>query len=272
MTDIAVAIILPRILEICRSEAPLVSFRAIQLPTDSELRALREGAADLAIGFSPALRSGLLHASLFRSEYVCITRSGHPRIHQRLTRRDFLREQHAVALAQGTGHFIVEAMLQRLGLMNQVGARVSNFLALPMIVASSELIATIPRPLAELMQPLAPVVLHPVPVRMPPLNIDVFWHERLHDDPGTRWLRSLLPRAMQTIFSTGPGGFSAAMADEGVQRGKRRAGSTRAGPAVSAEQVFRLIGAAKLGQEPIQSGGPGDSSIGRLSAVCSRHF
>lgn len=207
MTDIATAIILPRIIDICREEAPFISFQAIELPTESVLSTLREGTADLAVEFNPALHTSLLHKPLFKSEYVCIVSAKHPRIGRRLSRSDFMRERHAVAQAQGTGHHAVESTLQRLGLVHQIGARVPHFLALPFIITSSDMIATIPRPLAEVMLGVAPVKIFPTPVRLPKLTIDLLWHERLHDDMAARWLRELLPRAMKPIFASGFSGF-----------------------------------------------------------------
>lgn len=207
MTDIAAAIILPRIIDICREEAPFVSFKAIELPTESVLSTLREGTADLAVEFNPALHASLLHKPLFRTEYVCIVSSEHPRIGRRLSRRDFMRERHAVAQAQGTGHYVIESTLQRLGLVRQIGARVPHFLALPFIITSSDMITTIPRPLAEMMLGVAPVKIFPPPIRLPRPSIEMLWHERLHDDMAARWLRELLPRAMQPIFASGFSGF-----------------------------------------------------------------
>jgi DNA-binding transcriptional LysR family regulator len=210
MTDIAEAIILPRIVSHCRTVAPGVAFRAVQLPTESIVSALRDGAADVAVGFSPTLRASLLHSSLFVSEYVTIASASHPRIKARLTRDDFVRERHAVAQAQGTGHHAVEAALQRMGLLDNVGTRVPHFLALPTIIAASEMMATIPRPLAELMLPVAGVKIFPTPIRLPKLLVEQFWHERYHDDHASKWLRELLPQAMHDIFIHGPKGFAQA--------------------------------------------------------------
>jgi DNA-binding transcriptional LysR family regulator len=210
MTDIAEAIILPRLVGLGRRLAPGSGVRLLQLPTESIVGALRDGAADVAIGFSPALRASLLHRALFRSEYVCISSRAHPRIRKALTREDFIGEHHAIAQAQGTGHHAVEAALQRMGLLDAIGIRVPHFLALPMIVAAGDMIATIPRPLAELLLPVAPVRLSPVPIRLPRLLIEQFWHERYHDDAASRWLRSLLPKAMQQVFESGPQGFKEA--------------------------------------------------------------
>nr|ART89734.1 LysR-family transcriptional regulator [uncultured bacterium] len=208
MTDVAEAIILPRILSMCRIVAPRVAFRTVQLPTESVTGALRDGNVNLAIGFSPALRPSLLHSALFRTDYVCIASSSHPRLKKQLGKEDFMRERHAVAQAQGTGHHAVEAALQRMGLLDAIGARVPHFLALPMLVAASDMIATIPQPLAELMLPIAPLKVFRSPIRLPALVIEQFWHERFHDDAASRWLRTLLPQAMQQVFVSGPKGFA----------------------------------------------------------------
>jgi DNA-binding transcriptional LysR family regulator len=80
-------------------------------------------------------------------------------------------------------------------------------MSLPTIVAASDMIATIPQPLAELMLPIASVRIHPVPIRLPKLLIEQFWHERFHDDAASRWLRNLLPHAMQQVFASGTPGF-----------------------------------------------------------------
>lgn len=208
MTDVAEAIILPRIFSMCRVAAPRIAFRTVQLPTESVTSALRDGNVDVAIGFSPALRPSLLHSALFRSDYVCIASSSHPRVRKKLSKADFVQERHAVAQAQGTGHHVVEAALQRMGLLDSIGARVPHFLALPALVAASDMIATIPQPLAELMLPIARLRVFPPPIRMPALLIEQFWHERFHDDAASRWLRTLLPQAMQQVFATGPKGFS----------------------------------------------------------------
>jgi DNA-binding transcriptional LysR family regulator len=206
-TDIAVAIILPWMLAICRKEAPQVSFRVLELSTEASLAALREGSADLAIGFNPALHGSLLHQRLFETDYACIVRRDHPRIQGKMTRDDFMREQHAVAQAAGTGHHVVEAMMLRMGLVNQIGARAPHFLALPLLVAASDMIATVPRPLAELLQPVAPVAAFAAPVKLPRPAVDQFWHERMHDDAGGRWLRQLVPRAVEQVMLKGPAGF-----------------------------------------------------------------
>ncbi|MBO0759408.1 MAG: hypothetical protein J2P54_26515 [Bradyrhizobiaceae bacterium] len=47
----------------------------------------------------------------------------------------------------------------------------SHFLALPMIVAASDLLATVPLPLARLIRDAAPVAIYQHPLRLPKLPI-----------------------------------------------------------------------------------------------------
>ena len=196
MTDIAEAIMLPRLLEACRRTAPGVSFRTIQLSADAIVPALRSGDVDLAIGFIPGLRTGVMQQTLFTSDYACLASAQHPVIRKQVTRPLFRSARHAVAEAHGTGHGIVEKTLHRLGLGKQIGARVPHFLALPLIVASSDMLATVPRPLGKLMRGIADIRIYDHPIPFPAIPIRQFWHERFNDDPGNRWLRGTFRKVL----------------------------------------------------------------------------
>jgi DNA-binding transcriptional LysR family regulator len=194
MTDIAEAVILPQVLKACREIAPDVAFRTVQMPTDAMLAALRAGEVDLLVGYIPGLR-GVRRQGLFGSDYVSIVGSRHPAASRGLTLDAFLSARHAVAEAQGTGHSILEKTMLRLAPDLQIGARVPHFLALPMIVGASDMVATVPRPLARLMKEVADIAILDTPLPLPPLPIVQFWHERFDGDPGSRWLRRTLREA-----------------------------------------------------------------------------
>jgi DNA-binding transcriptional LysR family regulator len=196
MTDIAEAIILPRLLEACRQTAPGVSFRTTQLSADAIVPALRSGDVDLAVGYIPALRTGVMQQTLFTSDYACLASAQHPVIRKQITRQQFRSARHAIAEAHGTGHGIVEKTLHRLGLDQQIGARVPHFLALPLIVASSDMLATVPRPLGKLMRGIADIRIYDHPLPLPPIPIRQFWHERFNDDPGNKWLRATFRKVL----------------------------------------------------------------------------
>jgi DNA-binding transcriptional LysR family regulator len=199
MTDIGEIVFLPSLLRYIKDHAPGISVRTAQLSSDKTRLALESGDVDLAIGYIPQIKSGLYQQRLFNTEYVCIVRKDHPAIGAMLTRKQFLTATHAVADAAGTGHHIVEKQLERLGIHRRIGLWVPNFLALPMIVASTDMIATVPEPLGAAFVKTENIKLIPLPISFPRLTIKQFWHERYHDDPASRWLR----QSVTALFQTG---------------------------------------------------------------------
>ncbi len=198
MIDMAEAVILPPLLEACRRHAPSVTFRTVQLGERETRAALEAGKVDLAIGFFPALKGGAHQQTLFETEYVCIAGARSGAGHGAgasggtLSRSAFRTARFVVADAQGTGHDTVERALERAGLGGRIAVRVPHFLALPMIVAHTDLLATVPRPLGHILRGAADIRLYRHPLALPRLRIRQVWHERFHRDPANRWLRAVL--------------------------------------------------------------------------------
>jgi DNA-binding transcriptional LysR family regulator len=59
----------------------------------------------------------------------------------------------------------------------------------PMVVASSDMIAVMASRLARLFAQVLPLMVLPPPVALPAYDVKLFWHERFHRDPGNVWLR-----------------------------------------------------------------------------------
>src|SRR5690606_11428189 len=105
---------------------------------------------------------------------------------------DYLAMSHAVVSAPGSGHEIIENTLIRKGYERRVALRLSHFLAIPLIVASTDLIVTIPTMLAESYLPKSQLKIIEPPIDFPEYTISQYWHARCHNDPGHRWLRELI--------------------------------------------------------------------------------
>jgi DNA-binding transcriptional LysR family regulator len=195
MTDIGEVVFLTALTEYLRQHAPQVNVRTLHLNTAQTREALQTGRADLAIGYIPELSSGTYQQRLFDVRYVCMVRAGHPQIKQGISRKQFMAASHALAVAEGTGHHVVEEHLLKLGLAQRITVRLPSFLALPFIVARSEMICTVPLPLAQAFEQLLagadqpPLRMLDHPIDLPKLTIRQFWHERYHRDPVNRWLR-----------------------------------------------------------------------------------
>jgi DNA-binding transcriptional LysR family regulator len=72
----------------------------------------------------------------------------------------------------------------------RIALSVPHFLGLARIIASSELIATIPERLAQIFSEQVGIRILEPPFHAPPIEIKQHWHERYHHDAASRWLRA----------------------------------------------------------------------------------
>ena len=196
MTDISEVVLLPGLLDHLRRTAPGVRIETEIISTESGRR-LEDGAVDLAVGFMPQLDAGFYQQTLFMQNFVCLAARNHPRIGERLTRKRFESEAHAVVASSGTGHAIVDKTIARLGLGRNVVASLSSFLSVARIVAHTELIVIVPSILGKVLATQEPVKLLEPPFALSDYAVKQHWHERFHADPGNAWLR----RTLAQLFS-----------------------------------------------------------------------
>lgn len=193
MTDIGEQVFLPALLGHLLRHAPGVAVQTCQITTEDLRDAMASGGVDLALGFIPQLGPGFLQMRLFRSVYACVVRHGHPDIHETLSLKQYREARHALVLSAGTGHgeVIERAMLAKKIDSNAI-QRISHFLAIPAILASTDLVATLPRNLAEAFGQQRKLRLLPPPLELPAFDITLYWHARYDLEPGNRWLREVI--------------------------------------------------------------------------------
>jgi DNA-binding transcriptional LysR family regulator len=189
LTDLGEVFFLPRLLAHLSRIAPGVRIRTLPMPTAAAQEALKSGEVDLAIGNLPDFRAGFYQQRLFPDYYVCMVRRDHPAIGRRITARQFATASHAIATPAGTGHGIIERSLIEHNLESRIVLRAQNFLVLPSIIATTDLIALVPHSVGSQLSRYNDIKLLPAPILIPAFDVKQCWHERFHDDEGNRWLR-----------------------------------------------------------------------------------
>jgi DNA-binding transcriptional LysR family regulator len=101
-----------------------------------------------------------------------------------------------VVTSSGTDHGIVEPEYSRKKINRNILLRVPSFLGLGRIVATTELLTTVPQRLADVVASNEAVKIHPTPIALPSYEVKLHWHSRYHADPGNAWLRKLIARLL----------------------------------------------------------------------------
>jgi len=191
MTDISHLQFLPALIQRVGKVAPEVHIEMLRI-TSQTPKLLEAGESDLAVGFMPELEAGFYQQKLFEQGFACVVRKNHPRVEARMTTSIYKRERHVAITAVGSGHEQVEGELQRLGLERQVALSLPTLPGLGNLLAKTELIATVPDRVAQMLVSIAQVKALPPPFSLPSFAIKQHWHERYQHDPANRWLRSVV--------------------------------------------------------------------------------
>ncbi len=193
MNDIGEIYFLPKLMEMLASIAPGISLSTIRNTGASLADDMEAGRIDLAIGWLPHLKSGFFQRRLFVQEHVCMFRSGHLLdTKSPLTKDEYEAANHVVVSAVGTGHATVDASIGKLGIKRKAVLTVPHFVAIGHILATTDMIATVPERFAR--HCVDPFNLRYVelPLTLPEIGVNLFWHSRFHKEPGNQWLRGVI--------------------------------------------------------------------------------
>lgn len=178
---------------------PLAPIRSLSMPASQLAVEMEGGGIDLAVGYFPDLMaSNFYQQMLYVDTFASLIRTGHPITSDTLTLRQYLQLEHIVVRAESRTEEVIESYLARKRIRRNVVLTTPHFASAPMIVAQSDLVVTIPQPLAQYFTRVgANVRMVGLPFDPPRIALKQFWHRKYHRDPRSRWLRNLVCRLFQ---------------------------------------------------------------------------
>jgi DNA-binding transcriptional LysR family regulator len=138
-------------------------------------------------------------ADLFVDEYACLVDPGNPAlVDGALTFEAFVALPQAIARF-GRFHFTpADRRLRELGVdRSEPRVTAGSFLPLPAIVAGTDLVAVVPRVLAERLGPVHGLLVVDPPFGSVPIDLKLWWHESHDSDPAHVWFREELIAALR---------------------------------------------------------------------------
>ncbi|MFC4277309.1 LysR family transcriptional regulator [Achromobacter aloeverae] len=192
-TDYMQFTLLPRVLPGLAQDAPHVHLRVMPARLLHGMSMLDTNHVELLAGYFPDPSPNLRARFLYEEPAVCIVREQHPCLGRRWNLDAYLRYGH-VDLAAHTGYFssAIDRLLQSNNRKRTVAATLSSYMVCPYVVAASDLIATMPLSIARASARQNGLVLLDPPLKLPPLSVSLYWHERYQDDSGHAWLRQYI--------------------------------------------------------------------------------
>lgn len=192
MTDIGEIVFLPALIRRLRSEAPGIRLSTVRNATANLREDMESGRMDMAIGFLPQLKAGFFQRKLFRQDYVCLFRQGHPLEQGQLTAAGFKAAEHLVIMSQGTGHGKMDELLAKSGIDRNIILTVPHFVSVGHILQQTNLVATVTETLAASLAKPFGLTYRPHPIKLPDVAINMFWHAKVHHSPLHQWLRDMI--------------------------------------------------------------------------------
>ncbi|ALM85700.1 LysR family transcriptional regulator [Bordetella sp. N] len=192
-TDYMQFTLLPRVLPGLTRDAPNIHLRVMPARLLHGMSMLDTNHVELLAGYFPDPSPNLRARFLYEEPAVCIVREQHPCLRRAWDLDAYLRYSH-VDLAAHTGYFsgAIDRLLQSLQRKRTVTATLSSYMVCPYVVAASDLIATMPLSIARATAARSGLVLLEPPLKLPPLSVSLYWHERYQDDSGHAWLRQYI--------------------------------------------------------------------------------
>lgn len=198
-TDFTAFALLPRLVASMEASAPRVRIKVEHSRRRDSLEALASGRVHFALGFSDenaTAHPGLSSVAFFEEDYVVVARKGHPRVRSKLSLAQYLKERHVAVVPWDDEDSIIDSTLLRLKHSRDVALELPSMWAATAVVATSDLLLTLPRSAAIHAMASLSVTVIPAPFRTPPYTLRAFFHPRHASTPGHRWMLAQLTEAL----------------------------------------------------------------------------
>jgi DNA-binding transcriptional LysR family regulator len=194
---------------------PLLTARAAREAPGVRLRFLPEGdedpadlrdRVDLDMGAMHDLPPDVRSARLAEHRFVAVHRADPEFGDGALAVERFAALPHIVSSRRGRTHGVVDERLAELGLTRTVLATVPSAGAACFMALETDALALVPAPFAERVARDLPLTIRPIPLRLPPVTLDLAWHVRHDTDPAHRWLRATVTAVATELDAPAAGG------------------------------------------------------------------
>lgn len=187
---------LPGFARLMSVEMPCAGLRVVGIDTYLSWGGPPSTEVDVAIAAIEDTAPGVHKAPLRKETSVLVARRGHPGAEQRMTKVQLSTFEHVeVQVAPGRGYRGLAQLYAGVGIERRVVMTVPSFVAAAAVVAETDLVATLPANLVDVLRKQFDLRVIRAPAPALKTAINLIWHERTNDDPSARAFRLLITRS-----------------------------------------------------------------------------
>jgi DNA-binding transcriptional LysR family regulator len=196
IADVGQVVLLPRLAVLLGEEMPHARLKVVGIDTLVSRGDLAGTEIDVSIGVAHR-GPGVRHVSLYEERTVLVCRRAHPASQRRLSRATLSSLRHVgIEMVPGMGfRDPAAAAYARADLPRDIAITVPTFTAAAAVVAASDLVASLPASLVDVLGPSLGLRTLTGPVPPHAVTMSLSWHERTHVDPAMIAFRDLVGRA-----------------------------------------------------------------------------
>ncbi len=194
LSDYPAFVLLPTLLQTLSEHAPHLSINVHAVnDRDHAVDMLDAGVIDAAIGVLPSHQDGRIFTRpILRDVFVTLIAHGHPAARRGMDMDTYLSLPHVLVSPEGERHGLVDQALAQLGKQRTLALTLPQMFAVPAIIASSRMTATVLKRIALSSPTGGKLVLFPPPVALPEITFHLIWHRRGNGNPAQEWFRGMI--------------------------------------------------------------------------------
>ena len=197
MRDMLESVVLPALMRTIATTAPRVDISVVRAERRELERELSAGTLDAAIDVLLPLPEEIRRQRLGVEWLTVVARSRHPKVRTKLDLDTYMAQDHILVSSRRRGLSAEDFELSRHNLRRRVRLRCQNYLAACCVVSETDLVLTMPRRYASILNAQFNNRLLPFPLEAPAFDTYVYWHANSGGDPANEWLRRQLLQAFQ---------------------------------------------------------------------------
>jgi DNA-binding transcriptional LysR family regulator len=196
ISDLSEYMLAPLFIRLMRGEAPHLRFHINSFDATDYEAQLASGTLDVVVSVYQSAGPGIHSRSTGREKLVALVRNGHAFAGRRPSPVQFKKARLLAVARSDRIEGQLQRSLQEAGIAGQVTYSTPHLFAVPKILENSDLVLIQSAGVARALCAGHPLSVVRIPLRLPPIEPQVTWHERTHRDPAQRWMRE---RILETI-------------------------------------------------------------------------